>query len=289
MTEAGDIRPIAAAKAGSAAPNVRLSQARQAQNLTTAEVGRRLKLSVWQVEALESGQYQRLPGAIFVRGFIRNYARLLKLDPEELVHADTGLVPQSAPLPETPPSRDIPFPTAGTWRWQRYAVAAAVIVALLAVYEFMFNDEPGTVTPQPGPVAALPSSQKPQPAVPSKKPREAQAKEPTAATVSSPQIAPDSPAAAAAGVSQQRERIVHPDEREVRLVFEEESWVEIRDRNDQTIFSQLNQAGTTRRVSGMPPLYIVVGNAQGVRMTYAGRDIDLARHTKIDVARLKLE
>jgi cytoskeleton protein RodZ len=285
MTEAGDIRPIAAAKAGSAAPNVRLSQARQAQNLTAAEVARRLKLSVWQVEALESGQYQRLPGAIFVRGFIRNYARLLKLDPEEVVHADTGLVPQSAPLREAPRSRDIPFPTAGTGRWQRYAAAAAVIVALLAVYEFFFNDEPGTVTPQPGPVAALPSSQKPQPAVPSKKPREAEAKQPAAATVSSPQIAP----ASRAGVSQQREGIVHPDEREVRLVFEEESWVEIRDRNDQTVFSQLNQAGTTRRIRGVPPLYIVVGNAQGVRMTYAGRDIDLARHTKIDVARLTLE
>jgi cytoskeleton protein RodZ len=288
MTETGDIRPIAAARAGSAAPNIRLSQARQAQNLTTTEVARRLKLSVGQVEALESGQYQRLPGAIFVRGFIRNYARLLKLDPEELVHADTGLAPQSAPLPEAPPSRDIPFPTVGTWRWQRYAAAAAGIVALLAVYEFFFNDEPGTATPQPGPVAALPPTQKPQRAVPSKKPQEAQANEPTAPTVSLPQIAPPSPAAAA-GVSQQRERIVHPDEREIRLVFEEESWVEIRDRNDQTIFSQLNQAGTTRRISGVPPLNIVVGNAQGVRMTYAGRDIDLARHTKIDVARLTLE
>jgi cytoskeleton protein RodZ len=165
-------------------------------------------------------------------------------------------------------------------------VAAAVIVAGLAVYEFFFNEEPATVTTQPGPVAALPSSQKPQPAAPSKKPREAQPKQPAAATVSSPQIAPDLPKAS---VSQQRERIVHPDEREIRLVFEEESWVEIRDRNDQTIFSQLNQAGTTRRVSGAPPLHIVVGNAQGVKMTYAGRDIDLARHTKIDVARLKLE
>jgi len=288
MTETGDIQLIAAARAGSAAPNLRLSQARQAQNLTTAEVARRLKLSVWQVEALESGQYQRLPGAVFVRGFIRNYARLLKLDPEELVHLDTGLVPQSAPLPESSPSRDIPFPTAETWRWQRYAAAAAVIVALLSVYEFFFNDEPEKVTPQPGPVAALPSTQKPRPVVPSKKPQEAEAKEPTAAAVSSPQIAPPSPAAAA-GVSQKQERIVHPDEREVRLVFEEESWVEIRDRNDQTIFSQLNQAGTTRRISGMPPLSIVVGNAQGVRMTYAGRDIDLARHTKIDVARLTLE
>ena len=289
MTEAADIRPIAAAKAGSAAPNLRLSQARQAQNLTTADVARRLKLSVWQVEALESGQYQQLPGAVFVRGFIRNYARLLKLDPEELVHAATGRLPQSVPRPETPPSRDIPFPAAGTWRWQRYAVAAAMIVAVLAIYEFFFNDEPGTVTTQPGPVAALPSSQKPRPTVPSKKPREAQAKQPAAATESSPQVTRVAPVAVSAGASQPRERVTDPDQREVRLVFEEESWVEIRDRNDQTIFSQLNQAGTTRRVSGAPPLHIVVGNAQGVRMTFAGRDIDLARHTKIDVARLTLE
>ena len=285
MTEAGNIRPIAAAEAGSAAPYVRLSQARQAQDLTTADVARRLKLSVWQIEALESGQYQRLPGMIFVRGFIRNYARLLKLDPEELVHAATRLLPQPAPLPETSPSKVMPFPAARTWRWQRYAAAAAVIVALLAVYEFYFNDEPGTVTPRPGPVAALPSSPEPQPAVPSRKPRQDPPTPPTAATVSSPQIAPASPA----GGSQQQERIVSPDEREVRLVFEEESWVEVRDRDDQTIFAQLNQAGTTRRIRGVPPLHIVVGNSQGVRMTYAGRDIDLARHTKIDVARLTLE
>jgi len=32
-----------------------------------------------------------------------------------------------------------------------------------------------------------------------------------------------------------------------------------------------------------------VGNAQGVKMTYAGQPVDLARHTKIDVARLRLE
>jgi cytoskeleton protein RodZ len=288
MTDAGDIRPLAAAQAGSAAPNLRLSQARQAQNLTTVDVARRLKLSVWQVEALESGQYQQLPGAVFVRGFIRNYARLLKLDPEELVHAATGLLPQSAPLPETSPSRDIPFPAAGTWRWQRYAAAAAVIVALLAVYEFFFNDEPGSVSTRPGPVAALPSSQEPRPA-PVKKPREAQARQPAAATESSPQVSRAVPVATSAGVSQPRERIAHPDEREIRLVFEEQSWVEIRDRNDQTIFSQLNQPGTERRVSGVPPLSIVVGNAHGVKMIYAGRDIDLSRHTKIDVARLKLE
>jgi hypothetical protein len=39
----------------------------------------------------------------------------------------------------------------------------------------------------------------------------------------------------------------------------------------------------------MPPLTIVVGNSQGVKMTYAGKPVDLARHTKFDVARLTLE
>jgi cytoskeleton protein RodZ len=97
------------------------------------------------------------------------------------------------------------------------------------------------------------------------------------------------PAPPAAGTQQPRERIPHPDDREVRFVFNDESWVEVRDRNDQTIFAQLNRAGTTRRVIGLPPLHVVVGNSQGVRMTYDGRDIDLARHTKIDVARLTLE
>jgi len=95
-----------------------------------------------------------------------------------------------------------------------------------------------------------------------------------------------SASAPSSSAAQPRERVAHPDDREVRFVFDEDSWVEIRDRNDQTIFSQLNRAGTTRRVVGLPPLQIVVGNAQGVRMTFDGREINLARHTKIDVARL---
>jgi cytoskeleton protein RodZ len=38
----------------------------------------------------------------------------------------------------------------------------------------------------------------------------------------------------------------------------------------------------------MPPFAVVVGNAQGVRLTYDGKPVDLAPHTRIDVARLVL-
>lgn len=283
------MQPLAAPEPGGAAPNLRLGQARRALNLTTADVARRLKLSVWQIEALESGQYQQLPGPIFVRGFIRNYARLLNLDADELVQAVSGFLPQSAPGPEPPPSKDIPFPTPRAGRWRPYAVAAVVIVAGLAIYEFQFNEQRITVATQSAPVAASSSTQVSKPAAPAKKAQEDEAK-PPATTVAPPaQVAAAAPALAPASAAQTPERVPHPDDRELRFVFDDESWVEVRDGNDQTIFAQLNRAGTTRRVIGLPPLHIVVGNSQGVRMTYAGREINLARHTKIDVARLTLE
>jgi cytoskeleton protein RodZ len=289
MIEAGDIRTTATPGPG-VAPSLQLSQAREAQNLTTADVARRLKLSVWQVEALESGQYEQLPGPTFVRGFIRNYARLLNLDPEELARAVTDLLPAPAPRPESPRSRDIPFPVAGPRRWPRYAAAAAVVVALLAGYEFYFDEGTDTVVPPTREVAALPAPQEPQRAAPADKPREVvQAAQPAVAAARPPQEAAATSAKVAPSPSPTREGATHPDARELTFVFDEESWVEIRDRNDQTIHSNLNPAGTTRRVRGLPPLHIVVGNAQGVRMTYNGREIDLARHTKIDVARLTLE
>ena len=84
MNDADNRQVLADAGLAHTALGGRLAEARKAQNLTTADVARQLKLSVWQVEALEAGGYQRLPGPIFVRGFIRNYARLVKLDPNEL-------------------------------------------------------------------------------------------------------------------------------------------------------------------------------------------------------------
>ena len=271
-----------------AAPGMRLSEARQAQGLAAVDVARQLKLSVWQVEALEAGRYQQLPGPIFVRGFIRNYARLLKLDPEELLRAAGDSLPQPAARSETPPSRDIPFPTSDVSRWPRYAVAAGVVFGALAIYEFVWNEPegsskqavavtPAAVSPKPkldGPVSAS------RPAEESSAPSPAIAESAPAVTVPEPPIAvakPDSPVPPKRG------------EKLVRLDFTQECWVEIRDRNERIVFSQLNRPGTIQEVSGLPPLSVVVGNAHGVKMTYGDQPVDLARHTKIDVARLVLE
>jgi cytoskeleton protein RodZ len=78
-------------------------------------------------------------------------------------------------------------------------------------------------------------------------------------------------------------------QRELRFVFERESWVRVEDARGHVILSQLNAPGTTQRVYGTPPLTLVVGNSQGVHMMYDDKPVDLAPHTKVDVARFTLQ
>ena len=111
-----------------------LRQARLAQNLGVPDVARQLKLSINQVEALEAGDFQRLPGQVFVRGFVRNYARLLKLDADELLKAVAASLPREEPPPATPPSHEIPFPGVAPRRWGSYALVLGAIVAALATW-----------------------------------------------------------------------------------------------------------------------------------------------------------
>jgi len=295
-------------------PGARLAQARETLKLSTADVARQLKLSVAQVDALEAGQFERLPGAVFVRGFIRNYARLVKLNPDELLVEAGNVLPQQAPRPETPPSQDIPFPSARPRSWQKYAWAAAVLVVAIAFYEFFVTSEEMVVTTHPVDVAPAPPAlaerrDKIAPAPPAVTPSPQSAAKPAppatkgeAAAVEAPPVqpvaaapapkpapppasqpatpAPDVVAASAGG---------KPGERQVMLEFEDESWVEIRDRDGKVILWQLNLPGTRQVVSGRPPLSFVIGNAHGVRLTYDDRPVNLAPYTRTDVARMTLE
>ena len=64
-----------------------LRSAREASGMTIDAVAQQLKLAPRQVRALEEGDYTHLPGRTFVRGFMRNYARLVRLDAETVLGA----------------------------------------------------------------------------------------------------------------------------------------------------------------------------------------------------------
>ena len=116
----------------------RLTAARTAAGLSIAEVARHLKLSPLQVEALETGDHKKLPGPVFVRGFMRNYARLVNLDPVPLIADVVAAQNQEAAalVAAAEPEKAIPFPGQASWNWKPYAIGLVLVVAGLAVYEF---------------------------------------------------------------------------------------------------------------------------------------------------------
>jgi len=62
-----------------------LRNARMAKGMSIDEVSRQLRLSVPQIEAIEKEDFEKIPGRTFLRGFIRNYAHLVQLDPAPLL------------------------------------------------------------------------------------------------------------------------------------------------------------------------------------------------------------
>lgn len=272
------------ARSDASSAGASLAAAREDMNLSVADVARHLKLTPAQVEALEEGAYERLPGRVFVRGFLRNYAKLLGVDPQPLLRRIEHEMPQPRIVEEPPPAPEAVMPTGEPSRWPLYVGISVIVIAALAAYEFGFNSppahEPESEAVTPGTAAVAPSAPPAAPIPPA--PPAA-----SAPTVPAPVAsgAPLDPGAAAS----QSGRALATGERELHFRFDQESWVEIRDRNDKVIFSKLNRAGSEERVSGTPPLKLVVGNARGVRLTYSGKDVDLTPHIGVTVARLTVQ
>ena len=306
-------------------PGAVLLAERRSQGLSLGDIARQLKLSVRQVEALERDEYGAFSGSVFVRGFLRNYAKLLRLDPDRLLEAASesiapvrvsGAAPQ---MPIASPSRE------GQHRiltWGAFGVLAVVVLFLLASNASKEQREtqvaerplaPATPPlragePPPGAASEPPSAPmapaEPVSSRPAAEPAAAASSAPTTAEPSESQPRVESTASRAAAEDSPRPGSAPSDESapakprvlvsgtgssQIRMVFEDESWVEITDGSGDTIFSRLNAPGTERLIRGQPPFLVVVGNAHAVKLLYRGKSIDLGPHTRVDVARVTLE
>ncbi len=87
-----------ATEAGLSSVGATLRAAREERGLTLSDISARLKFGVRQLDALEHERWDELPKGPSLRGLVRNYARLLGLDAEELLQAvPAHLMP--APIP----------------------------------------------------------------------------------------------------------------------------------------------------------------------------------------------
>lgn len=86
----------------------KLRQAREKKNISINEIQERTKIRLRYLEAIESGNLEIIPGEVYRKGFITNYANAVGLDSEELIreynqYKAGGMVSQSKPVPETQP------------------------------------------------------------------------------------------------------------------------------------------------------------------------------------------
>jgi cytoskeleton protein RodZ len=125
----------------------------------------------------------------------------------------------------------------------------------------------------------------PQP-VPQQAVRTVPAPVPVAQTAAQPKAV--SAAAAPATVQPKVKAEANPSEHALRLEFDENAWVEVRDGNDNVLIGKMQRAGSLVRVTGKAPLLVTIGNAHAVRLFDNGKNIKLERYTTADVAHVKL-
>jgi len=68
-------------------PGRRLREQRESSQLSREEVAHHLRLDVQLIKSLEEDDYSQLPSAAYICGYLRSYARLLKLPEDEVVQA----------------------------------------------------------------------------------------------------------------------------------------------------------------------------------------------------------
>jgi cytoskeleton protein RodZ len=263
-----------------------LARARLAQGLTLDDVAQQLKFGVRQIDALEQGRFESLPGSTFARGMVRSYARLLKLDAEPLLGQVEGkFVVADADRLATRYREPVPFSDGSRRSNITYVVLSVAILLVVAGVLFGWQQERSRATRLKFvPAARVPLE--PARAVPANPP--SVAPPPVASTgaaaaesagTASPPAQPHSATVPAAAPATGR----------IVLHFDAESWVEIRDASGKVLLSQLNPAGSEKVIQGTPPFSVVVGNAQHVQLTYDGQAFDLAPHIRVEVARFTLK
>lgn len=233
----------------------RLRFEREQRGLTVEQVATALKILPRQLHALEAEDYSALPEPIFVRGYVRCYAKLLDLSADELLlgfddtyQAATGLAP-SAALERNPirilgdidrVTVQLPPIRWGVW----LATGVFVAIVSLLLWQLWFSHQTASSE-------ASSTSQTQTIALPN-----------TSST------------------------LAQTDALELR--FAQNSQVVIKDANGQVLMQGDKQSGEVLTLQGASPFSIELTPATGVRLTLNGHFIDISPYIVNGAANFRL-
>ena len=271
--------PLASPKDPRTPVGVTMANARKAMDKTVEQVARELNLSASTIRSLENGQSDSLPELTYVRGYVRSYARLLNLDPEEMLeafakgHHNTKEVRYDE-LPHGMSDDD--FLAArkrrSPWLWM-VIIAALLMTAWIwkpAFLDDLFESSPPVLSSSPqerqSQRDALEDS------VVSEITPEIQA-EPRSLPQDVPQTLPQESESAEPAVlddvAQQNTLI---------LSFTSTCWVDVRDSQGTRLAFQSVVGGEQLELSSALAMEVFLGNADGVTATLNGVPFDLSPH-----------
>jgi len=262
----------------------KLREARMRAGIPLEEASERTKIKVRVLEALEAGAFDQVPGGdVYVRNFLRSYARFLKIDADGLVAEFDAARPQAAQpaqiISEGPAVvRWSEAPPAFTRRRKSRARlwgAGAVVVLLAAVAVGLvawLGGAPGAGELAQGPPVVepvggregLPSGTEVQ--TPAGGSSEVAATEtPPASPAALPEPAPEAPGATTLAF----------EPLEVRTVVHQRSWMRV-DVDGTTVYTGILEAGEEATWTGDDEIRIRFGYAQGVQVFLNGHDLGRA-------------
>jgi len=248
-------------------PGMRLRQLREQRNVSIKHVADRLFLDTRVIEKLEADDYEHLPPLIFIRGYMRNYAKLLDIPPESILDA---FDPNSQQPKFRPPikrkqqaSRHDLLPTIGT--------IAVIIISLVLAIMWKYSPEP--VTPPIG----LPEPPISEESVFSPVPESLvvsipESGEPDDLEEPTGEMGDDlEPTAGVADTV---------DDKTVKIHFKARTWMSITDKTNATLYEGIGNKGKVLALDGTPPFYLKIGNVDGVNVEYKTETNDIRKFPK---------
>jgi cytoskeleton protein RodZ len=285
-----------------------LRRERRRRNLELDQISHELRISSRFLEAIEEEQFDKLPAGVFAKSFVRQYARYLELDEEELASEVQRVLEPPAPTTDAAAPRlaaiaDIHVPRVEQWQtvgdsrrfeWSSWLPSLALVVVVMlvcsGVYSFWQRGRrpvsaqmtppaavvvPPPVAPaQPEPVP--PAETQPTAPAPEAAPPQATAQAP--AVVSPPAVSPpvaehsaDRPVPETPQQGTPRASKPNAPVR-LELTAEEPVWVLARS-GGKYLFSGTLEPKQTRSVESNGPLLLRLGNAGGVNITLNGKPL----------------
>ncbi|MGH8052626.1 MAG: helix-turn-helix domain-containing protein [Stenotrophomonas sp.] len=249
-----------------------LRKAREAAGLSLEDVAGQLHMPVQVVASLEAERWDRLGAPVFVRGQLRSYARLLKVDLQ-------GLLQQAQIAPVVPPTLVSHTHTPPMRRMAENLGRRAMYVVITAVLAvpvwYVISGTPSKAPPSTASLDVMPPAEAALPGG-TAAPSTAAAVKPVAAQQNDPYIASMAPIA--------RPAVAAP-AAALALRFKGDSWVEISAPDGSTVEKALIRAGESRNFSAGQVGRMVLGNAADVEVQQASGNVDLTPYKRGNVAR----